>query len=77
MHHSAVAVNARRLQWSVEACPRGGWPRDRDTRLTWGWVSGQGDFGEFTFIQELPDIDWDSGERGVTLDSNQSRAPVS
>lgn len=33
------------------------------------WIAGGGDFGEFTFVQELPDIDWDSGEgRGVTLD---------
>jgi hypothetical protein len=23
------------------------------------WVSGKGDFGEFTFVQDLPDIDWD------------------
>jgi hypothetical protein len=33
------------------------------------WVAGGGRFGEFTFVQELPDIDWDAGEgRGVTLD---------
>ena len=33
------------------------------------WIAGQGRFGEFTFVQELPDIDWDSIEgRGVTLD---------
>jgi hypothetical protein len=23
------------------------------------WIAGKGDFGEFTFIHELPDIDWD------------------
>jgi hypothetical protein len=33
------------------------------------WVAGAGDFGEFTFVQELPDIDWDPGDgRGVALD---------
>ena len=33
------------------------------------WVVGKGGFGEFAFVQELPDIDWDPGEgRGVTLD---------
>jgi hypothetical protein len=33
------------------------------------WITGGGDFGEFTFVRELPDIDWDPGEgRGVTLD---------
>jgi hypothetical protein len=33
------------------------------------WIAGQGDFGEFTFVQELPDIDWDPVDgRGVTLD---------
>lgn len=33
------------------------------------WIAGEGRFGEFTFVQELPDIDWDSAEgRGVTLD---------
>lgn len=33
------------------------------------FVKGGGGFGEFTFAQELPDIDWVAGEgRGVTLD---------
>ncbi len=33
------------------------------------WIAGKGDFGEFTFVQELPDIDWDPADgRSVTLD---------
>jgi Restriction endonuclease len=33
------------------------------------WIAGKGDFGEFTFVQELPDIDWNWPDgRGVTLD---------
>jgi hypothetical protein len=37
-------------------------------------VFGLGTFGQFTFAQELPDIDWDAGEGyGVTLDM---RIPV-
>ena len=33
------------------------------------WIAGEGSFGEFTFVQELPDIDWTPGEgRGVMLD---------
>jgi restriction endonuclease len=33
------------------------------------WIHGAGDFGEFAFVQELPDVDWNSIEgRSVTLD---------
>jgi hypothetical protein len=33
------------------------------------WIACRGGFGEFTFAQELPDIDWVPGEgRGVALD---------
>ena len=32
-------------------------------------IHGVGDFGQFTFVQELPDVDWVSGRgRSVTLD---------
>jgi Holliday junction resolvase len=33
------------------------------------WITGKGGFGEFTFVEDLPDIDWSPGEgRGVILD---------
>jgi hypothetical protein len=33
------------------------------------WIHGAGDFGQFTFVQELPDVDWVPAEgRSVTLD---------
>lgn len=33
------------------------------------YLAGRGGFGQFTFAQEIPDIDWDPGEgRGVILD---------
>jgi Restriction endonuclease len=33
------------------------------------WISGGGAFGEFTFVQELPDVDWAPGEgRAVIFD---------
>lgn len=33
------------------------------------WIQGDGDFGQFTFAQELPDVDWVPAEgRSVTLD---------
>lgn len=38
MHHSAVAVNASCLRRSVGGVPLGGWPHERDTRLTGGCV---------------------------------------
>jgi restriction endonuclease len=33
------------------------------------WIHGAGDFGQFTFVQELPDVDWVPAQgRSVTLD---------
>jgi hypothetical protein len=39
MHHSAVAVNAACLRRSAGGVSLGGWLDERDTRLTWEYIT--------------------------------------
>jgi hypothetical protein len=70
-HRRALFVTARRMRESAEADRLATAPAEfcfpDGSRAK--CIAGNGDFGEFTFVQELPDIDWNWPDgRGVTLD---------